>query len=224
MPAPVINVKSLGVQRPSTSAAAGPADEFASSTTINPAGVLTQLRNNASIVNKVLGDGRLVVPIQGSTPGSLAAGQIYLLLSAGVTYLVYVDSTGTPVAVTNGSPAPIVPTVFALTISVPQQLDTILVDTGGCIQWQCSISDLITGRRAIYTIAVVNDGTNSADAVNAGILVTGGAAIGTPDVGSQVTFTVTFSGAGVSQHMNLFVTPSVANLQAAIVRTPLVTT
>jgi len=224
MPAPISNVKSQGVQRPSSAAAAGPADEFASSTTINPAGVLTQQRNNASIVNKILGDGRIVVPIQGSTPGSLSPGQIYLLLSAGVTYLVYVDSTGTPVAVTNGSPAPIVPTIFALTISVPQQLDTVLVDTGGCIQWQCSISDLTTGRRAIYNIAVVNDGTNSADAVNAGICVTGGATIGTPDVGSQVTFTVTFTGAGVSQHMNLFVTPSVANLQAAIVRTPLVTT
>ncbi len=224
MPAPISNVKSQGVQRPSASAAAGPADEFASSTTINPAGVLTQQRNNATIVNKVLGDGRIVVPIQGSAPGSLAPGQIYLQDIAGTVYLVYVNSASTPVQVTNGSPAPTVPTIFALTISVPQQLDTILVDTGGCIEWQCSVSDLITGRRAIYTIQVVNDGTNSADAVNAGICVTGGAAIGAPDVGSQVTFTVTFTGSGASQFMNLFITPSVANLQAAIVRTPLVTT
>lgn len=224
MPAPVVNVKSSGVQRLSNAPSGGIGDELGSLTSISPTAILSRLNNGGTVVQAVRGDGVIQVPIAGSTPAGLVPGDVFLQSVAGVVYWCYVDSASVVHQLTSGSPSPVVPTVFPLTISVSQQLDTVLVDTGGCIQWQCSISDLITGRRAIYTIAVVNDGTNSSDAANAGICITGGAAIGVIDVGSQVTFTVTFTGSGVSQHMNLFVTPSVANLQAAIVRTPLVTT
>jgi len=224
MPAPVVNVKSSGVQRPSTAPANGPADEFGSQTTINPAGIVSQIRNNTTIIQKVLGDGRVTVPVLSSTPSGLAPGQLYLQDIAGTVYLVYVDNASTPIQVTNGSPAPTVPTVYPLTIAVPELLDSLLVDTAGCAYWFVSVSDITTGRRAIYQIAVTNNGTTGADATSTSICVTGGSSIGTPDVGSQITWTTTFTGAGASQYMNLFITSSVAGLQAAIVRSPLIST
>lgn len=179
--------------------AAGPADEFGSLNTIAPTGTLVQYSNNGTPVGRVHGDGRRWAPILTAAPASPQPGQCWVEEVAGVSYFRFVDHLGAIVSLQDGSPAP--PSVTTLPLAVGTTvLDSINVDAEGAARWDVVIADPLLGRRAVYSISVVHDGSTTGDALSAVISIVNGAVVGSPP---DVTFGVALSGVGPAQIVQL---------------------
>jgi len=211
---PVIDIKGSGALRAKTSLAAGPADEFSSNIVINDDGILHQLSNYGTRVYAVKGDGRVNVPIDLAVPTSIAPGDIYLYRLLGVDYLVYIDSAGVPQLLAPGAAPLPAPTLIPLNpLPATNTLTSVVVDTVGVQYWSLVYYNTTLGYRHAFSVQAGHDGTSLADATTTQLNMVGGVAVGLFDV----TTTLTLTGVGPAQLMNLVATTISAGWSAALV-------
>jgi len=211
---PVNDPKNQGAQRFDTSTAAGPADEFSSQVTINPTGVISRVSNNGTQRFQVYGDGRLWVPIQGSTPASPVPGQFWIETVLGIEEFRFVDAGGIIQSLSGGGGSAVVPTITALNVLPTENvIATVNVDTVLVVEWTVSLYQRIAANRFMYRIMASHDGTTGADATVTQMSQVSGIAIGAP----AVTLSLGLSGAGVAQVMELKANTNDPNWYAAIV-------
>lgn len=191
---PVNNVRSQTVRRVGIgNDVNGPSDEFVTPVTIVANGVARRLNNNGVVLEDVLGDGRHLMPIQASTPGSLAAGQYFLVTIAGIDYFGFVDSSGTLQLVTPGGGALVGTTPLVNGVSVT--VDT--VANTGAVKW---LVDIVDGSGSHLAFEVLSAPTGVA--TNDYTVYTATSplphAVAVDRTASTTTLNITASGAGFS--------------------------
>jgi hypothetical protein len=209
----VRDVKGDGTLRLNTSPAAGPADRFSSETVINPDGIVREIANDDLPVNRVLGDGRQYMPIQLATPASYSPGQFWLEKIAGITYIVFVDDAGVLQTVTGGGGSVPTPTIVPLTNGVPTQIASVVVDAVGTIEWGVNLYKAATAQRTHFRLVGAHNGTTGADATITQLNQQSTISFGVLDV----VLSLTLTGFGPAQTMNLVGLASSVNWIAAVV-------
>lgn len=209
----VRDVKGKGALRLNDSLAAGPADVFSSEVVIDPSGILHEDENDGSPVSRVLGDGRKWMPIHVATPASYSPGQFWLEKIAGVTYMVFVDDAGVLQTVTGGGGVVPTPSLVALTNGVATTITSVVVDAVGTVEWGLNLYKAATAQRHHFRIVAAHDGTILADAATTQLNLQSTISYGVLDVALSLTLT----GAGAAQTMDLVGLASSVNWIAAIV-------
>lgn len=209
---PFSNLRSQGTLRKTRNLpSSGLADELYVNETVGDAEPFLQRNNNGTIIYRLLGDGRLEVPIQPSTPVSLGAGQIYLKQVGSSTEMFFVDAGGVEQQVSNTSSAVLpIPLIASNVVTV----DSLLVDDWQQVEWEVNLANPITGEREKWNVEANHDGTSVADAVDAEYTIYG---MG-PDTGGITSIIVDLDSVGASQVMRLRVTAAVADWEAYVLR------